>query len=124
MLTSDGGSEDLELNEVLEKEGVNLPDMEKHWRTQGLENIPKEELKKINDLFIARQQAVLDKQKKRLGIMKGTGNQSKIILLHPLGRKQNKKRGRRTNGEVLHDLGILMINSGKMKALHAFPSYQ
>jgi len=36
MLTSDGGSEELELNEVLEKEGVNLPVMEENWRTQGL----------------------------------------------------------------------------------------
>lgn len=124
MLTSDGGSEDLELNEVLEKEGVNLPDMEKHWRTQGLENIPEEEIKKISDLFIARQQAALDKQKKSLGIMKGTGNQSKSLFLHSLGWKQNKRRGRGTNGEVLHDLGILMINSGKMKDLHAFLSYQ
>jgi len=42
MLTSDGGSEELELNEVLEKEGVNLPVMEENWRTQGLENIPEE----------------------------------------------------------------------------------
>jgi len=61
MITSDGGSEEMELNEVLEKEGVNLPDMEKHWRTQGLENIPEEEIRKISDLFIARQKAELDR---------------------------------------------------------------
>lgn len=87
MLTSDGGSDDLELNEVLEKEGVNLPDMEKHWRAQGLENIPEEEIKKISDLFIARQKAELDKQNKRLGVAKGIGNKSKSIYPHTSGRK-------------------------------------
>lgn len=71
MLTSDGGSDDMELNEVLEKEGVNLPAMEKQWRAQGLENIPEEEIKKISDLFIARQKAELDKQNRRLGVEKG-----------------------------------------------------
>lgn len=124
MLTSDGGSEDLELNEVLEKEGVNLPAMEKQWKTQGLDNIPEEEIRKIRDLFIAKQQAVLDKQKNRLGITKGTGNHPKNLSIHSIGRKQNKRRGRRTNGEVLHDLGIFLINSGKIKDLHSFLSLQ
>lgn len=124
MLTSDGESEEIDLNKVLEKEGVNLPDMEIQWKTQGLENIREEEIRKISDLFIARQKAELDRQNRSLGIAKGTGNHSKSIFLNPTCRTQRKKRGRRKNGEVLHDLGILVINSGKMKALHAFPSYQ
>jgi len=95
MLTNDGGSEEMELNEVLEKEGVNLPDMEKNWRTQGLENIPKEEIRKISDLFIARQKKELDGKNKRLGIEKGIGNNPKSISLNPTGQKQRKKRGRR-----------------------------
>jgi len=123
MLNSDGGSDELELNEALEKAGVNLPALEENWKAKGIENVPEEELKKISDLFIARQKAELDRQNRRLGIATGTGNHSKNISLNPTGFKQKKKRGRRTNGEVLHDLGILMLNSGKMKALNAFPSY-
>jgi len=101
MLTNDGGSEEMELNEALEKEGVNLPVMEENWKTQGLENIPEEELRKISDLFIARQKVELERKNKRLGTATGTRNHSKSISLNPIGLKQKKKRGRRTNGEVL-----------------------
>lgn len=98
--------------------------MEKQWRAQGLENIPEEELRKISDLFIAKQKAELDKQNKKLGVAKGSGIHSKSTPPFTSDKKQRRKRGRRTNGEVLHDLGILMINSGKMKALQAFSSHQ
>ena len=87
--------------------------MEKNWKTQGLDNIPEEEIRKIIKLFIARQKVELERKNRRLGIAKGIGNQSKSISLNPAGRKPNKRRGRRTSGEALHDLGILMINSGK-----------
>jgi len=39
MLTSDGGSEEMELNKILEQAGINLPVMEENWKTQGIENI-------------------------------------------------------------------------------------
>lgn len=42
MLISDVGSEEMELNEVLEQEGVNLPVMVENWKTQGIENISEE----------------------------------------------------------------------------------
>eukprot|EP00253_Pinus_taeda_P012372 PITA_12372 len=60
MLTSDGGSEDLELEEVLAREGMNLPGIAEKWKTQGIENAPEEEIRKINDMFIARQKAELE----------------------------------------------------------------
>lgn len=124
MITSDGGSEEVELNEALEKEGVNLPVMDENWKTQGLEKIPEEELRKISDLFIARQKTELDRKNRRLGIVTGTGNHSKSISHNLTVLKKKKKRGRRTNREVLQDLRILMLNLGKIKALNSFPSYQ
>lgn len=124
MLISDGGSEEIELNEVLEQEGMNLPVMAEIWKAQGIENILEEEIKNINDLFIARKKADMDRQSQKLGIAKGLGSHSKSLLCNSISLKQRRKRGRRTNGEVLQELGILMLNSSKMKALNAFPSYQ
>lgn len=54
MLTSDGGSVDIELEEALAWEGMNLPVIVGNWKTQGIENASKEEIKKVNDLFTAR----------------------------------------------------------------------
>ena len=110
MLYSDGGNDEHELNEAIKKAGVNLPALEENWKAQGIENVLEEELKKISELFIVRQRAELARQNRKLGIATGTGNHSKIISLNPAGFKPRKKRGRRTNGEVLHDLGILMLN--------------
>jgi len=54
MLTSEGGSEDLELEETLAMEGIDLPAIVESWRTRGIEAAPEEEIKKVNELFIAR----------------------------------------------------------------------
>jgi len=123
MLTSDGGSEDLELEEVLAREGMNLPGITEKWKTQGIENALEEEIRKINDMFIARQKAELEKQNRKLGVAKGSGNHSKSLTWNSSSTKQKKRRGRRINGEALQELGMIMINSGKMKALSAFSSY-
>lgn len=40
MMISDVGSEEMELNEILEQEGVNLLVMVENWKMQGMENIP------------------------------------------------------------------------------------
>jgi len=102
---------------------MNLPGIAEKLKTQGIENAPEEEIRKINDLFIARQKAELEKQNRKLGVAKGSGNHSKSLTWNSSSTKQKKRRGRRTNGEALQELGMIMINSGKMKALSAFSSY-
>lgn len=80
MLTSDGGSEDLELEEALAREGINLPVIAENWKTQGIENASEEEVKKVNDLFIARQKVEIEKQNQKLGIERGSTTHSKSLL--------------------------------------------
>ena len=80
MLISDIGSEEMELNEVLEQEGVNLPNMVENRKKQGMENISEEEIRRINELFVARQKEEMDKQNKNLGIAKGMGLHTKSLL--------------------------------------------
>lgn len=73
MLTSEIGREGMELNDILEQEGVDLPNMVENWKKKGMEHISEEEVKRINDILIARQRAEMELQSKSLGIAKGLG---------------------------------------------------
>jgi len=120
MLTSDAGSEDQEWENALAREGLNLPAMAEKWKANGIENASEEELRIVNDLFIARQKALMDRQKRKLGVAKGNSSHSKSPLWKTSSSKQKKRRGRKTSGEALQELGMIMLNSGKMKALTTF----
>jgi len=71
ILISDIGSEDMELNDILEQEGMNLLDMVENWKKKRMEHISEEEVKRINDILIARQRVEMEMQSKSLGIAKG-----------------------------------------------------
>lgn len=120
MFTSDIGNEEMELHEVLGLEGVNLPDMVEDWRKNGMENISKEEVRKINEILIAKQKAKLEMQNRKLGVAKGMGLRTKSVLQTTSGSNQRKKRGRKSNNEALQEMGHFLLNFGKMKALEAF----
>lgn len=124
MLTSEGGSEDLELEETLAMEGIDLPTIIESWRTRGIEAAPEEEIKKVNELFIARQKAELEKQNRKLGIVRGSNPHYKELLGKTSGSKQKRRRSRKTSREVLQELGEMLRNAGKIKQLSAFPSFQ
>ena len=124
MLTSDAGSEDQEWENALAREGLNLPAMAENWKAKGIENASKEEIRIVNDLFIARKRALLERQNRKLGVAKGNSSFSRSPLWKTSSSKQKKRRGRKTSGEALQELGMIMLNSGKMKALTAFDFFQ
>jgi len=72
---------------------MNLPVMVENWKARAIENVSEEEIRKINDLFIARQKAELEKQSRKLGIEKGAGSHSKSLLCNSTSSKQRRKRG-------------------------------
>jgi len=120
VVTSDIGSEDIELQEIPGLEGVNILDMVEDWRKKGVENILEEEIWKINTVIIAKQKAEMEMHHRKLGVVKGKGARMKSVLQTTSGSTQKKKRGHRTNSEVLQEMGYMLINSGKMKALDSF----
>lgn len=73
MIISDIGSDDMELTDILEQEGVNLPDMVENWKKKGMKHIAEEEVRRINEIPIARQRAEIEMQGKNLGVAKGMG---------------------------------------------------
>jgi len=123
MLTSEAGSEDLELEDTLAMEGMDLTTLVEIWRAKGIEAVPEEEIRKVKDLFIARQKAVIEKQKNKLGIIKGSIPHYKAILGKTSGSRHKRRRGRKSSGEHLQELGEMLINAGKIKQLSDYPSF-
>lgn len=120
MFTSEIGSKDMELSDILEQEGMDLPNMVENWKKKGMEHISKEEVKRINDILIAWQRAEIELQRNSLSTTKGLGVCTKGLHQTSTSSKHRKKRGRRTNNEALQELGQMLLNSGNMKALEAF----
>lgn len=123
MLTNEEGSEDLELEDTLAMEGIDLTTLVDRWRANGIEAIPEEEIRKVKDLFIARQKAVIEKHKYKLGIIKGGIPLHKASLGKTSGSRHKRRRGHKSNGEHLQELGEILINAGKIKQLSEYPSF-
>lgn len=85
-----------------------------------MEHIPEEEVARVNSLFLARKDAKLKGQKRGIGTTKGLGIKAQGLHQTNTNAKQRKKRGRWTNNEALQELGQLLLNLGKMKAIEAF----
>ena len=100
----------MDLNTILEQ-----------WKQKGVEHIPEEEIDRVNFLFLSRQDATLRGKKTGLGTTKGLGIKAQNLHQTHSTKKHRKKRGRRTNNEALHELGQMLTNSSKMKALEDFP---
>jgi len=124
MITSEGGSEDQDIDEILASEGLDLVAIAESWRTNGIDKAPKEVIQKVSELFIARQRAEIEKQNRKLGIVKGSNpHLTGVIKNIPIG-KQKRKKGRRTSGEALQVAGEILLNSGKIKPLTEYLTFQ
>ena len=64
MALSELGTEDLELGEIVEKEGLDLNSIVEQWRQKGIDKIPEEEINRVNHLFLTRQDVALKGMKR------------------------------------------------------------
>lgn len=53
MFTSEIRIKEMELGDILEQEGMDLPNMVENQKKKGMKHILEEEVKRINDIFIA-----------------------------------------------------------------------
>jgi hypothetical protein len=104
----------------VEREGIDLPNILEQWKRQGVDNVPAEQLDRIQYLFLLREEAKSRGLKRthgeigHLGIKAGEGQPQ----LSP--KQTRRKKGRKSNNVALQELGALLINSGKIKNL--FPN--
>ena len=56
MTPSEVGMEDLDLKDIVEREGIDLPNILEQWKRQGVDNVPTEQLDRIQYLFLLREE--------------------------------------------------------------------
>ena len=56
MTPSEVGIEDLDLKDIVEREGINLLNILEQWKRQGVDNVPTGQLDNIQYLFLLREE--------------------------------------------------------------------
>jgi hypothetical protein len=56
MTPSEVGTEDPDLRDIIEREGIDLQNILEQWKKQGMDNIPSEQLDRIQYLFLMREE--------------------------------------------------------------------
>jgi hypothetical protein len=86
-------------------------------KRQGVDNVPAEKLDRIQYLFLLRE------EEKSRGIKHMHGEIGHLGIRTGDGQPQHspkqarQKKGKKSNSVSLHELGALLINSGKIKKL-------
>ena len=57
MTPSKIGTKDPELRDLVEREGIDLTNILEQWKRQGIDNVPTEQLDRIQYLFLLREEA-------------------------------------------------------------------
>jgi hypothetical protein len=57
MTPSEVGTKDLDLRDIVEREGIDLPNILEQWKRQGVDNVPTEQLDCIQYMFFLREEA-------------------------------------------------------------------
>jgi hypothetical protein len=120
MTPSEVGTKDPDLRDIVEREGIDLPNILEQWKRQGVDNVPAEQLDHIQYLFLLREEEKSRGTKRmhgeigHLGIKTGDGQPQHSP------KQARRKKGRKSNNVALQELGALLINSGKIKNL--FPN--
>jgi hypothetical protein len=119
MTPSEVGTKYLDLRDIMEREGINLPNILEQWKKQGVDNVPAEQLDRIQCLLLREEEkfrGINHTHEKigHLGVKEGEGNPQHSP------KQMRWKKGRKSNSIALYELGALLINSGKIKNL--FPN--
>jgi len=121
MTPSEVGTEDPNLRDIVEREGIDLQNILEQWKNQGMENIPSKQIDRIQYLFLLREESKARGTKRIHGDI-GTLGLKEGDNQHQESPKQAKrKKGRKSNSVALQELGALLINSGKIKKLFPNP---
>jgi hypothetical protein len=56
MTPSEVGTEDPDLRDIVEREGIDLPNILEQWKRQGVDNVPTRQLDSIQYLFLLREE--------------------------------------------------------------------
>ena len=120
MTQSESGTEDQDLQEILERENLELEKFLEWGRNLGINSIPEEDMDKVQQIFLNKAHQTV------AGVKRGHDNQEKKgtssigLITGKLTKNPGKRRGRKRQKELLLECGKLMIDSGRMKDLSSY----
>jgi hypothetical protein len=115
MTPSEVGTEDPNLRDIMEREGIDLSNILEQWKRQGIDNVPVEKLDCIQYLFLLREESKSRGLKHMHGEIGHVGIKASEGQPQLSPKQTRRKKGRKSNSVALHELGALLINSGKIK---------
>jgi hypothetical protein len=101
MTPSEVGTEDLELRDLVEREGIDLMNILEQWKRQGVDNVPTEQLDRIQYLFLLREEAKARGLKRAHGEIGHLGVKSGEVQPQLSPKQMRRKKGRKSNSVAL-----------------------
>lgn len=120
MTPSEAGMEDHELQEILEKENLDVEKFLEQGVNKGVDSLSQEEFDNIQQLFLWRSQSKSSRVKRNNDNKENVGIKTMEETQGHSSKNLGRKRGRKRHNELLIECGKLMINSGKIKDLISY----
>ena len=112
--------EDHELQDILERENLDLEKFLDQGTNKGIDSLPEEEIDKVQQLFLWRSQTKATGVKRSHDSQENRGIKSMEEASRHSTKNPGKKIGRKRQNELLTEFGKLMINSCKMRDLTSY----
>lgn len=113
MTSSEVEMEDHELQDIREREHLDMEKFLEQGTTRGMDSLPQEGFNRVQQLFLWRTQA------KGLGVKRNLEYQDNegVKTMKTTSRLAPRNPGKKKQNKLLKECGKLMIDSGKMKGL-------
>jgi len=119
MTQSESGIEDQDLQEILERENLELEKFLEQGGNLGIKSIPQDDVDKVQHIFLKKSNQTIARVKRGHDNQENKGTSSIGLITRKLT-KNLGKRGRKRQKELLLECGKLMIDSGRMKYLSRY----
>lgn len=101
MTPSEGGMKDQDLQEILDKENLELEHVLEQGTNKGIDSLPQEEFDRVQQLFLRRSQTKAVGVKRNHDSQENKGVRQMEITSRYSTKNPGKKRGRRRQNELL-----------------------
>ena len=120
MTPSEVGTKDHELQDILDREHLDLEKFLELGTIKGMDSLPQEEFNRVQQLFLWRTEEKGTGVKRNHDSYYNGGIKTMEAIEEQDPKNPGRKRGRKRQNELLIDCGKLMINSDKIKDLTSY----
>lgn len=110
MTTSKVGTEDQDLQEILERENLELEQFLEQGTNKGIDSLPQEKFDRVQQLYLRRSQTKVAGVKRNYDSQENKGVKQMEITPGCSTKNPGEKRGRRRQNDLLSECGKLLIN--------------